>query len=78
LIVEQIVEAFANDVETGPGRARYRRPDLRLALHVAVRACAAMAWLGHRDLGGAVENGSFTREIADMLARYLVSDASDA
>jgi AcrR family transcriptional regulator len=53
---------------------RFRRPDLRESLLMAIEALALMSWGAahrHRDR---VKSGEFQRELADMITRYLLAD----
>lgn len=69
-----VFESVAGFVETQlmPVRARLLPSDLRQAAHVVVKMVGVMTWIGMRDHPDEMADGTFQREVAAMVKRYLV------
>jgi AcrR family transcriptional regulator len=55
-----------------------RPQNIALALRLAIKTIACLAWLGQRDHGEAMETGEMQREVGIMIARYLLPDDANA
>lgn len=57
-------------------RDEVRPRDLAFAADLTVKTALAMIRTGARDYEGALKDGTLARELADMIARYLLVDGS--
>ncbi len=71
-----LVEAVSDFAKSRllPSADRLRRDDIDLSLRIAVKLVVALTWFGKRDHPQAMATGSYQREIADLVVRYLLRD----